>query len=149
MIEADSNAMDVKRDLLNQRMKERHQQREMEISRCFESREGWQTLQFNLLYFFRNVSSSEKSTEELVLIFYKDLDPEVEEVTCATLWICFLDVIFYLQIESMMGKIGSLNEAEVGTELDNIVIKLQKIQVQHFLQGIYPVFPNVFLGHGF
>ena len=40
MIEADSNAMDVKRDLLNQRMKERHQQREMEISRCFESREG-------------------------------------------------------------------------------------------------------------
>ena len=91
MIEADSNAMDVKRDLLNQRMKERHQQREMEISRCFESREGWQTLQFNLLYFFRNVSSSEKSTEELVLIFYKDLDPEVEEVTCATLW---MDLLF-------------------------------------------------------
>ena len=83
MIEADSNAMDVKRDLLNQRMKERHQQREMEISRCFEDREGLQTLQFNLLYFFRNVSSSEKSTEELVLIFYKDLDHEVEEVTCA------------------------------------------------------------------
>ena len=51
MIEADSNAMDVKRDLLNQRMKERHQQREMEISRCFESKEGWQTLQFNLHYF--------------------------------------------------------------------------------------------------
>ena len=149
MIEADSNAMDVKRDLLNQRMKERHQQREMEISRCFEDREGLQTLQFNLLYFFRNVSSSEKSTEELVLIFYKDLDPEVEEVTSATLWICFLDVIFYLQIESMMGKIELLNEAEVGTELDNIVIKLQKIQVQHFLQCIYPVFPNVFLGHGF
>ena len=49
----------------------------------------------------------------------------------------------------MMGKIGLLNEAEVGTELDNIVIKLQKIQVQHFLQGIYPVFHNVFLGHGF
>ena len=102
---------------------------------------------FTLL--FRNVSSSEKSTEELVLIFYKDLDPEVEEVTSATLWICFLDIIFYLQIESMMGKIGSLNEAEVGTELDNIVIKLQKIQVQQFLQGIYPVFHNVFLGHGF
>ena len=64
-------------------------------------------------------------------------------------WICFLDVIFDLQIESMMGKIELLNEAEVGTELDNIVIKLQKIQVQHFLQGIYPVFHNVFLGHGF
>jgi len=99
MIEADSNAMDVKRDLLNQRMKERHQQREMEIS--------------------RNVSSSEKSTEELVLIFYKDLDPEVEE------------------IESMMGKIGLLNEAEVGTELDNIVIKLQKIQDMVSDAGIF------------
>lgn len=61
----------------------------------------------------------------------------------------FLDVNFDLQIESMMSKIGSLNEAEVGTELDNIVIKLQKIQVQQFLQGIYPVFHNVFLGHGF
>ena len=63
MIEADSNAMDVKRDLLNQRMKERHQQREMEISRCFEDREGLQTLQFNLLYFFQWWNS--------VLIFYK------------------------------------------------------------------------------
>ena len=53
----------------------------------------------------------------------------------------FLDVNFDLQIESMMSKIGSLNEAEVGTELDNIVIKLQKIQVQYFI--IYPVFHNV------
>ena len=69
----------------------------------------------------------------MVLIFYKDLDPEVEEVTCATLWKCFLDVIFGLEIESMMAKIGSLNEAEVGTKLDHIVIKLQKIQVQHFI----------------
>ena len=37
MVEADSNAMDLKRDLLDQRMKERHQQREMEISRCLEN----------------------------------------------------------------------------------------------------------------
>ena len=64
-------------------------------------------------------AKSDTSTEELVLLFNKDFEPEVEI------------------LESMMTAIESMNEADVGPELDKIVSQLQKLQESVNDAGIF------------
>jgi len=96
MIDNDADIL-AKKELIEKRMNERKNKRVTEN---------------------KNVKS-DTSTEELVLLFNKDFEPEVEI------------------LENMMTAIESMNEADVGPELDKIVSHLQKLQESVNDAGIF------------